>query len=259
MRRIVLIASVVIAWTTTAFAQPDPGPGIPADARFEVATIKPGVPGESKGIRFTVSFTRVDTANTSVTDLLKYAYGLHGDQIAGGDEKLMHQGYAINAVVSGDTPSKPNADLLKQMLRNLLADRFGLVFHTETRELPVYILSAGDAVTHLKPTEQTLGMATGGYSPGYLSVHSGTAQEFAAYLQRFVTDRPVLDRTGITGRFDMEVHFTPADAPPRNDANAPDFPGIFTAVREQLGLKLTAARAPTPVFVIDHVTGPTAN
>ncbi len=229
----------------------------PPDARFEVATIKPGIPGENHGIRFLVSFTRVDTLNTSVSDLLKYAYGLHGDQIVGGPDNLMHQGYAINAVVSADTSTKPNADLLKQMLRNLLADRFGLVFHAGTRELPVYLLTAENP--HLTATKQELTMTTGGYSPGLLTVNHGGPRELAAYLQRFVTSRPVLDRTGITGSYDMEIHFTPDDTSASSNAATLENPGLFTAIRQQLGLKLTAAKAPTPVIIIDKVTEPTAN
>lgn len=229
----------------------------PPDARFEVATIKPGVPGENPGIRFLVSFTRVETSNSSVADLIKYAYGVHGDQIVGGPDRLVHQGYAIQAVVNADTPMKPNADLLKQMLRNLLADRFGLVFHPATRVLPVYVLLAANP--HLKPSEQTVPMTTGGYSAGLLEVHNGAPRELAAYLQRFVTDRPVLDKTGITGHYDMELHFTPDEVPARTDAAAPEYPNLFTAIREQLGLKLTATKTEAPVLVIDRVTEPTPN
>lgn len=238
------------------WASPQAALSAPANARFEVATIKPGVPGDNPGIRFLVSFTRVETTNASVSDLMKYAYGVHADQIVGGADRLMHQGYAIQAVISADTPTKPNAELLKQMLRNLLADRFGLVFHGETKELPVYLLTA--ASPHLKPAAPTVPMTTGGYSSGLLQVNNGAPGDLAAYLQRFVTDRPVLDRTGITGRYDMTVHFRPDDAPSSADSPA-DLAPLFTAIREQLGLKLTAARAATPVLVIDRVTEPTPN
>ncbi|MEZ2348919.1 TIGR03435 family protein [Terriglobus sp. RCC_193] len=249
------ILAFTLAVTTTALAQTPLT--APPDARFEVATIKPGTPGENSGIRFLASFTQVFTQNTSVTDLLKYAYGLHGDQIISGPEDLMHRGYAINAVVSADTPTKPNADLLKQMLRNLLADRFGLTFHPDTRELPVYVLTAD--TPHLKPTEQTMPMTTGGYDKGHLFVGNGALRELAAYLQRFVTNRPVLDRTGITGHFDMDIHFTPDDAAADTSATATEYPGLFTAIRQQLGLKLTATKAPAPVIIIDKITDPTAN
>jgi uncharacterized protein (TIGR03435 family) len=255
MRQAVLAA--VLAFSTAALAQMPLT--APPDSRFEVATIKPGTPGENAGIRFLASFTQVYTQNTSVTDLLKYAYGLHGDQIVGGPDDLMHRGYAITAVVSADTPTKPNADLLKQMLRNLLADRFGLAFHPDTRELPVYLLTA--EAPHLKPTQQdaAITMTTGGYDKGHLFVGNGAPRELAAYLQRFVTNRPVLDKTGITGHFDMDIHFTPDDTPAETSATTPEYPGLFTAIRQQLGLKLTATKAPAPVIVIDKVAEPTAN
>jgi uncharacterized protein (TIGR03435 family) len=143
------------------------------------------------------------------------------------------------------------------MLRNLLADRFGLTFHPDTRELPVYILTAD--TPHLKPTEQTMPMTTGGYTPGLLSIHHAAPRELAAYLQRFVTNRPVLDQTNITGHFDMDIRFTPDDAPPDTNSTTPEYPGLFTAIHQQLGLKLTAAKAPAPVIVIDTVSAPTAN
>jgi uncharacterized protein (TIGR03435 family) len=256
-----LLACLLLAASLTppAFAQATPA--ISPDARFEVATIKPGDPHESHGIRFLVSFTRVDTANTSVFDLLKYAYGLHADQIIGGDDTLMHRGYAINAVVSADTPIKPNADLLKQMLRNLLADRFGLIVHTDSRELPVYALTVADPNVHLKATVQTMPMTTGGYSPGYLSVNHASPRDLAAYLQRFVTNRPVVDHTGVSGQYDIDLHFTPDDAPEptKDNKTGQDYPNLYTAIREQLGLKLTATKAPVDVIVIDKVTEPTAN
>jgi len=234
---------------------------IPTDARFEVATIKPGTPGENSGIRFTLSFTHFDTVNTSVTDLLKYAYSLHNDQIitTPDTDKLMHEGYAINAVVAADAPIRPNADLLKQMLRNLLTDRFGLAFHHDTRDLNVYVLTVADPNLHLKPTQQTnVPMTTGGYDPGHLFVGNGSPRELALYLQRFVTNRPVVDQTNLTGHFDMDIHFTPDEAPTNPDTPQ-THPGLFTAIREQLGLKLTATKAPTDVIVIDKVTAPTVN
>lgn len=232
-------------------------PAAPVGARFEVATIKPGIPGEGAGIQFLVSFTRVATANSSVADLMKYAYGVHADQIVGGPGNLMHQGYAIQAVVSADTPTKPNADLLKQMLRNLLADRFGLLFHVESRVLPVYLLTVANP--HLKQSEQTVPMTTGGYSDGRLIVNNGAPRELAAYLQRFVTDRPVLDQTGIIGHYDMELRFTPDEAAAHGDSTAAEYPNLFTAVREQLGLKLMATKAAAQVLVVDKVTEPTPN
>ncbi len=239
--------------TAPAFGQA-PSP-ISPDSRFEVATIKPGTPGESAGIRILVSFTRVETLNTSVTDLIKYAYSVHPDQILGGPDDLMHSGYAIAATI---TAEKPNADVLRQMIRNLLTDRFNLAFHHEMRELPVYVLSVDNSSLHLKATGQEFAFPTGGYSNGLLSVHHGSPRDLAAYLQRYVTSRPVLDRTGITGAYDMEIHFTPDDAP-ANEAATATYPNLFTAIREQLGLKLIATKAPVDVMVIDKVTEPTAN
>ena len=252
--RLLAIPLLAVGLTIHSSAQGLPAP-VPPDSRFEVATIKPGVPGEYPGIRILVAFTRVETLNTSVIDLIKYAYSVHPDQIGGGPDGLMHRGYAIQATISAE---KPNVEVLRQMIRNLLTDRFNLTFHHETRELPVYVLTAEPSKTRLKPSEENFAFPTGGYGKGILSVHHGSPHDLATFLQRFVTSRPVVDRTGIEGAYDMELRFTPDDIP-QDSASSSDAPSLFTAVHEQLGLKLTATKAPVDVIVIDKVTEPTEN
>lgn len=223
--------------------------------RFEVATIKPGNRSENAGIRIVTAFTRVETANTSVTDLIKYAYSVHPDQILGGPNDLMHRSYAIQATINAE---RPNVEVLRQMFRNLLTDRFNLAFHHEKRELPVYVLTADTPNVHLKATEEKFVFPTGGYGKGFLSVRHGSPRDLAAFLQRYVTSRPVIDRTGIEGAYDMDLHFTPNDIP-ADSASATDYPNLYTAIHEQLGLKLTATKASVDVIVIDKVTEPSEN
>ena len=116
--RVRLVACPLLAFGLAVFSSAQgPPPPVPPDSRFEVATIKPGIPGEYPGIRILVAFTRVETSDTSVTDLIKYAYSVHPDQISGGPDGLMHRGYAIQATINAE---KPNVEVLRQMIRTFL-------------------------------------------------------------------------------------------------------------------------------------------
>jgi uncharacterized protein (TIGR03435 family) len=144
----------------------------------------------------------------------------------------------------------------------LLTERFHLVLHHEQRELSVYAIVKGNKEPVLRVTEgNAIHMPTGGLvPPGSLYVKNATMTNFAAFLQRFASsdiDRPVIDQTGIPGKFDFELHYTPANAPADTHADATAHPGIFTAVQEQLGLKLKLTRAPVDVLLVDSATQPT--
>lgn len=226
-------------------------------ARFDVATIKPAKTDEPTGIR--VSPTRFSTINASLADLLKYAYSVHASQIIGGPDDLMHRRYDIDATTG--TATMPSSDAFKQMVRHLLADRFHLTLHPGTRDLSVYLLTISNPAIHLTPTKHAdYRVPNVGRSPGWLSVQNATTNDFAAFLQRFVTDRPVLDQTGIPGKFDIELHWTPEDGPPPTASTpAQEYPELFAAIREQLGLKLQPVKAPDDVLIIDTATAPTAD
>jgi len=159
---------------------------------------------------------------------------------------------------------------LRQMLRNLLADRFQLKFHMEEKELPVYAITIGKTGQHkltASPVQRPLG---GGdfRGPGAYSGRSATIANLAEALQGVVLDRPVVDQTNLPGRFDFRFRYmpdTPAAAgantgpaaPPAPAADAP--PDIFGAFQQQLGLKLESAKAPVEVMVIDKAQKPSEN
>lgn len=107
------------------------------------------------------------------------------------------------------------------------------------------------------------GLPTYGYAPGQLSVRNATMTDFATYLQRFVTDRPVFDSTGVAGKYDLNLRWTPDDSQTegsrQGDERNASFPGLYTAIQEQLGLKLQEAKRSVPVLVIDHVELPSPN
>jgi uncharacterized protein (TIGR03435 family) len=238
---------------------------------------------------------RFDAVAVPLRGLISLAYGEAGppprtrpsDQIAGGPDWLNTALFDVVAKTGADVPAGPagvGPKLL--MLRTLLEERFKLVVHHENREAPVYALSLarrdGRLGSQLRRSDvdcRALLLARGGApvppqaagerplcradtSPGgRMSAGALTMADFANVLAR-MTNRPVIDRTGLPGSFDLDLQFSPAGlpsaAPPNPDrpAAADDNPSLFTALQEQLGLKLESTRAGVDVLVIDHAERP---
>jgi uncharacterized protein (TIGR03435 family) len=258
-----LVSLAVSVLTLTAFGQiPTSGPsdGPTVTLRFQVATIKPSRLKESRSLQ--IQGNRFATVDTSVVDLLKYAYGLHEQEIVGGPEWLKTQKFDV--VADPETQSRPSSDEFKKMVQNLLADRFHLKAHHEMRDLSVFEIKPAKSGPKLnkssRPSDQIPGV---GYSPGELTVSNATLADFAAFLQRFVTDHPVLDGTGMAGRYDLTLRWTPDELQTEGSRHGDDsnisFPGLFTAIQEQLGLKLQEEKRSAQVFVVDHVDMPSEN
>jgi uncharacterized protein (TIGR03435 family) len=153
------------------------------------------------------------------------------------------------------------------MIRTLLEDRFKLVIRREKRELPTYALVVASGPKLTKNDANPNGLPGLGFrAPGMLGVVNATMSDFVSVMQSNVLDRPVVDRTGLQGRFDFTLNWTPDESqfrgmglqipPPPADAK---FPGLFTAIQEQLGLRLESVTAPVEVLVIDRVERPTDN
>jgi uncharacterized protein (TIGR03435 family) len=233
-----------------------------APQTFAVATIKPSAPDavpvtQIRGNRFA-------TEGTTFVDLFKYAYNVHPEEVVGGPGWLRTEKFDILA--DPETEKRPSSDQMKAMVQQLLAERFHLVMHHEQKILSVYALvKTADTPKLTKSTADPSGIPVVGYNPsGELHVGNATMANFAAFLQRFVLDRPAVDQTGIAGHFDLVLQWTPdnfrASGKPgdsREDASAP--PGLFTAMKEQLGLKLQPTKAATDVFLIDRVEQPSEN
>jgi uncharacterized protein (TIGR03435 family) len=240
-------------------------PSVPSESsavvpRFQVATIKPSRPEESRSMQY--QGNRFITTDTSVVDLLKYAYGLHEQEIVGDPKWLTTQKFDL--VGDSETLTKPSADDFKKMVRSLLADRFHLTAHHETKNLPVFaIVPAKGGPKLTKSARPPDGPPSVAYSPGQLSAGNATMADFATFLQRFVTDQPVFDRTGIAGKYDMILRWTPdelqTEASRQGDDNNNSLPSLFTAVQEQLGLKLQEEKLPAQALVVDHVDMPSEN
>jgi uncharacterized protein (TIGR03435 family) len=250
---------------------PAPPPRIPpmaADANpsFEVATIKPTKPDEQRQA-FVVQGRQFKTINMSVESLISISFGLQKTQIVGAPDWLASEKFDINA--EPDVPGAPNKDQLMTMVQKLLADRFQLKFHNEKREMSAYILTVSKAGP--KMTKNPAGpndLPGFGFGPiGTLHVMRANMGDFTGFLQSNVLDRPVVNQTGLDGRWDFVLKWTPDQSqfPGRNLTvpqpadGAEAAPPLFTAIQEQLGLKLEAQKTPVEVMVIDHVDHPSPN
>jgi uncharacterized protein (TIGR03435 family) len=260
------------ATNETAWTIPEPPPPpkkmkADADPSFEVATIKPSDPNSQRQ-GLTIQGDRMVTFGTSLSFLITFAYGLHAKQIVGGPAWLETEKYDITA--KPDVEGQPNDKQIKSMIQKLLADRFKLTFHKEKKELSAYAITVGKTGAKLTKSEgDPNGLPGLGFRGklGALFVRNATIADFAGLMQTVVLDRPVVDQTGLSGKYDFTLDWTPeasqfggrgAQVPaPADDATAP--PDLFTAIVAQLGLKLESAKAAVDVLVVDRVEKPSEN
>ena len=245
----------------TAWEIPGADRDMPPDAspEFEVATIKPVPPNWDRyGYHF--NGHQVSCDNESVNTMIRFAYSVSGRQIQGGPEWVNSGLY--NVVGVPDILGAPSVKQQLGMYQKLLADRFKLTFHRDKEDLPVYAITvtkAGPKLASSLGDPNGLPDETGdedrmGIAMRYSNV---SMADLAANLQAMVGDgKPVVDHTGLTGRFDFTLKWT-REQTQSTDPNAA--PGLFTAIQEQLGLKLEPVKAPVDVIVIDRVERPSAN
>ena len=251
-------------------APPPPPKMMAADANpsFDVATIKPNDSGNPRMQGLSVSGRNFVTRNSSLEDLIAFAYNVQTKQIIGGPDWMDKDRFDVAAVP--DVEGIPNVNQLKIMLQKLLADRWKLTFHHDKKELSAFVLSMGKNGQKLLPTQSNgpwptfgVGSAPGGAT---LIAQNATTTDFTIFLQLVVLDRPVVDRTGISGRYDMTFKFTPDDSlfnghPPKAGATADGgetLPGFFEGI-QQLGLKLDAEKTPVDVIEVDDAERYSAN
>jgi uncharacterized protein (TIGR03435 family) len=208
------------------------------------------------------------TGNLSIRDLIQYACNLPKSQIVGGPGWLDSAMYAIDAKSSPEVDARLKAmqdgDAAQQkrlMVWALLKDRFSLATHEEMRVLPVYNLVLAKGGAKFQPSRYSGTTIDAGRS----RIHVQGSDDTIGLLARELAQsqgRVVVNKTGLTGRYDLTLRWTPDDvsAPLLNgepDPAAP--PGLFTAIQDQLGLKLESGKGPVPVLVIDHIDPPSAN
>jgi uncharacterized protein (TIGR03435 family) len=243
---------------------------------FEVSTVKLNKTG-STGSSANFKDGYFTASNESLRNLMQYeAYGIPESRILGGPKWLNSERFDIAAKTdssfSEQTRTLPRDQrrlLTQAMFQRLLADRFKLAVHWETRELPVYALVVAKKGPILHESKEINGNSGTSSTTGKLSVQNLTLAEIAQALTRELSTelgRVVIDKTGIQGRYDFTLKWTPDNGaaaadngtggtPPPADSG----PSIFTAVQEQLGLKLESAKGQVQVLVIDHAEMPSEN
>ena len=262
-------AGAQVGTVPTGSQGPGPAPSAPmatdASPSFEVATIKPSDPDNCCARTFYRNGRRFATTNTNLQYLMQYAFDLQSRQIVGGPPWFNQDRYNVEGEIDGT--GVPNDRQWKEALQKLLIDRFNIKLHHETRELPVYALVIANPKDGPKLTKGDGDPAHPqrmGFSGAYGQTMSGggtnaTLADLAGELQRLTLDRPVADRTGLTGTFNIQLTFNREN--PDAMGLSPDLPdtaapSIFTAVQQQLGLKLEPGKAPIDVIVVDSADKP---
>ena len=234
-------------------------------ATFEVASVKPHDRANPRAMMVADASGRFTAVGIPIVVLIRTTYNLQDDQVVGGPDWLRTARFDITA----KAPDGTSPTTMGPMLQALLADRFQLTSHRETRELPVFaaVKARGDGQlgprlvangcvwdftkppAPPKPGETRCGNIS--ESVGRLSLNAMPIPAFLQYLAPKV-NRVIVDRTGLTGNFDIELRWAPDDG----QAIDPNMPSLFTALQEQLGLKLEATRAPVEVLVVDRLEQP---
>lgn len=225
---------------------------------FEVATIRPAAPSPDGHTHINYpSGDRFSAINITLIALMQWAYDMPAKQILDGPSWLTSTRFDIEAIADTSGQSKsivsdPKHDLKRRMVQSLLADRFRLKLHQDTRILPAYDLVVAKGGMKLQPTQSN------GKSIGVGNAHfngQGLSMALIAEELSQISGRIVVDKTNLTGRYDLKLQWTPDDAPTTENSA----PSLFTAIQEQLGLKLEPAKEPVSVLVIDHIDAPTPN
>jgi uncharacterized protein (TIGR03435 family) len=229
-----------------------------ADPSFDVVTIKVTDPGD-QGRGFHLRGRRIFIENQTVNDLLIFAYRLHAKQLTGGPAWCATEHFDIEGVA--DVEGWPDAEQMQGMVRKLLGDRFQLKFHSETRELSVYAIAVakgGPKLTRSTGGPNAMESENEMQDMGQMTMKARNMPiSDLALNMDFFMDRPVVDRTGLTGKWDFQWKWTTDEARAASDPNAA--PGLFRAIQEQLGLKLEPVKAPAEVLVIDDIERPSPN
>ena len=230
---------------------------------FDVATIRPSRPGDERAPTIQIQNRRWFAINRTVTELITYSHALHRGQLVNAPGWLDEQ-YDITAQPGGE--GRPSADQWRAMVRKLLADRFKLSAHVEQRNISVYALTARRAPKLTRSTADPASAANLAMrAQGRLAARNVSMADLAGELGAFLY-RPVVDRTGIAGRYDFTLAWTIDEfqsarlkAFPVPQRGNGDVPNLFTAIQEQLGLTLDTATAPAEILVIEHIERPSAD
>jgi len=245
---------LLYAITTCALAAP----------AFDVASIKPSDPAARRMFFDASGGGKLIARSVSLSWLVQFAWNLESYQLSGGPGWMVASRYDVTA--RAEDPTAGN-DRIRQMTQTLLADRFALKLHTESKDPPIYKMVTVKPAKGLHqvaacaaPDCPVFDMSVG----GQLTARGVTMEDFA-HVMTDLTSRPVRNQTSLAGQYDLRLLWRPDDATPGavgprgSPAPDPTLASIFTALTEQLGLKLQSDKGPVDVYVIDHAEKPSEN
>ena len=274
MRRCFLAVSALVILTGLGQGQVRPEVAESAP-KFEVATIKRSAPDSDASMQ--ARGGRLGISRATLRTITAFAYRLQTFQVSGGPAWVRSEYFSITAKATAGPPSE---DRMLLMIQSLLAERFSLRLHSETKEAPVYFLAGGKSgkrtptglqvttdgscirVENTAPPNPTA-CGSVGLGLNHLEAREISMARLAEVLTR-VLDRQVIDMTGSLEKVNVSLRWAPDEhesilAPSDAIPLAPDTPSIFTAVQEQLGLRLKSGKAPVKLLVIDHAEEPSEN
>jgi len=256
---------------------------------FQVATIKPTSAGETRaGMGFTAGGRGFITTNATLRDLIQEAYNVKSaNQIAGASGWMTSEKFDIEARMDdaqveaiAKLPMEKKIEQVRLMVQSLLEERFALKLSESTRQASFFTLVTAKGGPKLKPAEMAPAEANGSPAhpvkgtkllrtrPGRLEATNASMGLLTDTLARlhelgaeggFTVGELIVDKTGLTGTYDWTLNWAPDTVPQGGDAGDSGGPSLFTALQEQLGLKLERTKAPVEVLVIEHVERPTEN
>ncbi len=276
LRRPRVLRSVLVTAIILALAAPVHAQTKQAALSFDVVSVKPSDPTKEHLALYWRQPDGLKWDGVTLSGMVANAYGVSPivkGQIEGGPAWMGSQAFDINAKVDAETAARWSKmtqaavdEERRSMMRSLLADRFHLTFHHETRELPVLVLRVAKNGSKLQRPHPQQDLPAGvplsrinffghGHWEGHSALMSNLARSLAAEPE--IAGRPVVDKTGLTSGYDFILRWTP-DGPALPDPNA-QWPSLFTAINEQLGLKLTPEEQPIDIIVVDSVEMPSEN
>jgi len=242
-----------------------------APTQFDVITVKPHKAGEyNSGTRW--DKTGMEMTNNSLQDMIANAYDVKRWLVFGLPSWAESSRWDIQAKVV-DPEMKPmdklSMDERRALLRSALKERFGLVAHTPDKVQPVFLMTVlPDGMKFKQSPPPATGEVISGFGRASILTNNGVMEAKYTSMSRiaetlsYFVERTIIDKTNLTGEYDLNLKWTPEDratATTDNGANGDTAPSIFEALKEQLGLKLTADKAETPTVVVDHIQQPDAN
>jgi uncharacterized protein (TIGR03435 family) len=263
-RRTILSKACILAALPTlvgsnAFAQT----ATPDSATYAVASVRPSGADTGRDIKFLPGGTFI-ARGVNLRLLIKIAYNLNDDQIVGGPSWTGMKHFDIEAKPdpAADPAGRTESELNHLRLQALLRERFQLKLRSETKEMSTFALVVAKGGPKLKATESTAASPHFQGQPGRMSAENATMDNLAAALPDWV-GHPVANQTGVQGRYDLKLEWTPDQAPsPQSNQPAPVYdagPTIFTALKQQLGLTLESRKSSAQCQVMESVQLPTEN